>query len=264
MPEHFNKNKSINKIKVPCKCTAFENIFSCNYSHRQSNSHFLLTDRRRRPRVEEKCKADLSRKDREALESGRAEEVDWDVGGTWCSADTSLVCLKTDGGGTVLLWATGPWNPPWVPFPSPCRWAWNVEVCCSKEKKLSCTLSNCKQGEELWVLLRLLQTTFVCVLCVPAQCWFGAAAPARQTHCCGSRCCSHECDSRLIPVKQSRDCFSFSSKESECKRNLWKRCFDLKWNFTHLPLGNTRWTRTFGLAEWKYYMYCCLWGPFYY
>lgn len=36
MPEHFNKNKTINKIKVPCKCSAFENNFFCNYSHRQA------------------------------------------------------------------------------------------------------------------------------------------------------------------------------------------------------------------------------------
>lgn len=154
MPEHFNKNKTINKIKVACKCSAFENIFSCNYLHCGSNSHFLLPDRRRRPSVEEKCKADLSRKDRGALESGPVEEVDWEVAGTRCSADTSRACFKTDGSGTLLLWATGPWTPPRVSFPSPCRWAWNVKVCCSKETKLSCTLSNCKQGEELWVLLR--------------------------------------------------------------------------------------------------------------
>lgn len=73
MPEHFNKNKTINTIKVTCKCSAFENIVKL---FTPSYFDFLLADRRRRPRVEEKCKADLSRKDRGALESGADEKVD--------------------------------------------------------------------------------------------------------------------------------------------------------------------------------------------
>lgn len=93
----------------------------------------------------------------------------------------------------------------------------------------------------------VLQTTFVCLLCVPAQCWPEAAAPARPTHCCGSRCCSHECDSRLVPVKHSRDWGFFSSTNSgsECKWNLWKGYFDFKWKFTRLLLRNILSTRTF-------------------
>lgn len=105
MPEPFNKNETINKFKVAHKCSAFENIFSCSYLHCRSKSHFLLPDRRRRPRAEEKCKADLSRSEREVLESGWAEEADVDseVEGMRCSADTLLACLRTDGGWTALL-----------------------------------------------------------------------------------------------------------------------------------------------------------------
>lgn len=116
------------------------------YLQKSVNCHFLLPDRRRRARAEEKCNADLSRNERGVLESMSAEDTDAvSEVEVQCSADASPVCLGAEHGWAPLAWAGGPSYPPGFPFPSPSRWAWNVEVCCSKEKKLSCTLSNCEE-----------------------------------------------------------------------------------------------------------------------
>lgn len=135
------------------------NSSMCRKSAQFNKSHFLLPDFRRRPMVEEKLRADLSHSERgvsvSASTSASAEETETDAE-VEISSDASLVrllsscrevCGETERESAPLAWARGPACPSRSPFPSPCRWAWNVVVCCSTERKLSCTLSNCEREQ---------------------------------------------------------------------------------------------------------------------
>ena len=155
---------------------------------------------RSRPKVEENCSADLSHSVR-----GESSEVD-------LSSDASLTCGEVCGEAEferpTLLPARGPTCLSWFPFPRPSRWAWNVEVCCSRELKFSWTLSNCRDRDVFSTrgCLVVFKHVFLqsSVLKVPAQCWTEAEALARLTHCCCAPCCWYECDSRLTPEERDR------------------------------------------------------------
>lgn len=164
--------------------------------------------------MEENCRADLSHSERGASVSASAstEEADVDAGVELRrSSDTSLFCplwrCETEHERAPLAWPRGPACASWFPFPSPSRWAWNVEVCCSRERKRSCTLSNCKERQVFSSAVFLKLFVYQEKHRVPAQCWTEAAALARRTHCCCSHCCSYECDSRLTPAERGRGDF---------------------------------------------------------
>lgn len=99
--------------------------------------HFLLPDLRMRPNVEEKCSADLSHSDRKAC-------VSFSVPSLTSAEDAELELLPSSDTSSLVR-ALCRWGDDWFwfSFPSPSKWAWNVVVCCSKDRKLSCTLSNC-------------------------------------------------------------------------------------------------------------------------
>lgn len=123
-----------------------------NYSVKKR--YFFLPDLRMSPIVEENCSADLSHRERwwSVSVSASIEETDVDVEiELQCSSETSLerplwrsgeLCGEFGHEEAPLAWLRS-----WFPFPSPSRWAWNVEICCSRDRKLSCTLSNCEEKE---------------------------------------------------------------------------------------------------------------------
>ena len=101
-------------------------------------SHFFLPDLRRRPIVELNCRADLSYSDRGPSTSSSELRCS-------TSLERPLKVCGDSERELALARAKGPACPSWFSFPSPSRWAWNVEVCCSTERKLSCTLSNWRE-----------------------------------------------------------------------------------------------------------------------
>lgn len=117
--------------------------------------------------VEEKCRADLGAS---ACASAAGTDADEELE-LWGSSGASLVFELAE---QVVL-----------AFPRPSRWAWNVVICCSRERKLSCTLSNCRYRSVL-VLLAFFPACkpFTCLLDVGLKQQLGpqrfgaAAAPA--------------------------------------------------------------------------------------
>lgn len=108
-------------------------------------SHSLLPVLRRRPIVEETCRAERSHNERgvsaSVSESASTEEADVDAEVELrCFSNASLLCPCGEACGEAepeWVQAGGPVCSSLAPFPSPSRWAWNVQVCCSRERKHS-------------------------------------------------------------------------------------------------------------------------------
>ena len=94
--------------------------------------------------VEEKWRADLGA-------SAAGTDADEEVG-LWLCGGASLVFDSVEQ--IAVVWASFSADPSWLAFLRPSRWAWNVMICCSTERKLSCTLSNCRYRTALvWLAL---------------------------------------------------------------------------------------------------------------
>lgn len=122
------------------------NIWKCSVSPFLAwcKSHFFLPNLCSCPMVEDRCSGDLgaaSASDADA-HAGEDDEVE-----LWRSSGASLVGELTDQ--LALAWATFPADPSRLAFPRPSRWAWNAVICCSRDRKLSCTLSNCQERSVL-------------------------------------------------------------------------------------------------------------------
>lgn len=105
------------------------NICRIFWMHRHQH-HFFFAFLRRRPNGEGRGRL--------AFPHSRREELFPDPAALERSADSSLSRRVAELGPAAEI-SSG------CPFPSPSRWAWKVEVCCSRQVKLSCTLSNCRQ-----------------------------------------------------------------------------------------------------------------------
>lgn len=96
--------------------------------------------------VEGKCRGDL----------GASASVE-----VWASGGPSPVFELTEH--VVLALLRFPAVPSRSAFPRPSRWAWKVEICCSRDRKLSCTLSNCRQrGVFVCLFVYLAAFPFTC------------------------------------------------------------------------------------------------------
>lgn len=131
-------------------------------------SHFLFPDLRNRLMVEENFSADLSKSVRgpsiSVSVSTSIEETDVEADVEFLRSVSLWSCREVCGD-TEREWAPsarGPACPSWLSLLSPSRWAWNVVVCCSRERKPSCTLSNCEEKESFqsWVVILNVCTVF--------------------------------------------------------------------------------------------------------